>query len=64
MLQFALEALLVPAEAPPTPADVARLLPPTVKLLRTLKFCEDAEEEEPRTQASWGGQRPGVGKRL
>ena len=49
MLQFALEPLVVPGEQPTSPAEVARLLPAAIKLLRTLKFCEDATTE-PRTQ--------------
>lgn len=40
---------MVPAEAPSPSADLSRLLPAPLKLLRTLKFCEDASEE-PRTQ--------------
>lgn len=41
--------------AAPTPADVARLVPPSLKLLRTLKFCDDASPE-PRTEVGgWGG---------
>lgn len=47
--QFALEALVVPADHPTAPSEVARLLPAPIKLLRTLKFCEDATDE-PRTQ--------------
>jgi hypothetical protein len=39
----------VPADHPTAPSEVARLLPAPIKLLRTLKFCEDASEE-PRTQ--------------
>jgi hypothetical protein len=50
--QFALEALTVPAEQPTSPAEVARLLPPAIKLLRTLKFCDDACSE-PRTEVGW-----------
>lgn len=47
--QFALEALVVPADHPTSPSELARLLPAPLKLLRTLKFCEDATDE-PRTQ--------------
>lgn len=47
--QFALEALAVPAEQPTSAGEVARGLPPALKLLRTLKFCEDTSVE-PRTQ--------------
>ncbi|KAL4458690.1 hypothetical protein ABPG75_013555 [Micractinium tetrahymenae] len=49
MLQFALEALVVPSDNPTTPSEVARHLPALLKMLRSLKFCEDASGE-PRTQ--------------
>lgn len=44
---------MVPAEQPTSPSEVARLLPPAIKLLRTLKFCDDACSE-PRTEVGVG----------
>ncbi|KAL4859210.1 Sister chromatid cohesion protein PDS5 B-B [Chlorella vulgaris] len=51
MLQFGLEALAVPSDHPTSASSVSRLLPPSLKVLRTLKYCEDACEE-PRTEES------------
>ena len=48
MLQLALEPLLLLAEHG-SPEQPARLLPPVLKLLRTLKHCRDSHAEEPRT---------------
>ena len=42
MLQLVLEALLLPADQAATPEALSRLLPPTMKLLRTLKHCRRA----------------------
>ena len=61
MLQFALEPLAVPGEQPTSPAEVARLLPAAIKLLRTLKFCEDATTE-PRTQVGICSSRAQCGR--
>ncbi|KAL4420139.1 hypothetical protein ABPG77_010355 [Micractinium sp. CCAP 211/92] len=49
MLQFALEALVVPLDSPTAPSEVARHMPALLKMLRSLKFCDDASAE-PRTQ--------------
>lgn len=43
-----------PEGAAGVPAELPRLLPAPLKLLRTLKFCEDASPQ-PRTQASGCG---------
>ncbi len=43
---------MVPSDHPTSPSELARLLPAPLKLLRTLKFCEDASDE-PRTQVGW-----------
>jgi hypothetical protein len=56
--QFALEALVVPAEQPPSASEVARLAAPAARLLRVLKCCEDVSVE-PRTQASARRTLPG-----
>ena len=61
MLQFALEPLVMPGEQPTSPSEVARLLPAAIKLLRTLKFCEDATTE-PRTQVGICSSRAQCGR--
>ncbi|GAB4821978.1 hypothetical protein N2152v2_009024 [Parachlorella kessleri] len=54
MLQFCLEPLIFPAEAPTSPTEIGQAIPPTIKLLRTLKFCEDTSPgEQQRSEAAW-----------
>lgn len=43
-VQFVLEALVIPPEAPSSASEIAQTVPPTLKLLRSIKFCEDACE--------------------
>ena len=46
MWQFVLEPLVFPAEAPTDPAEIAQTIPASLKMLRTLKFCDDACKQQ------------------
>lgn len=57
--QFALEALVVPPDSPTAPSEVARHMPALLKMLRSLKFCDDASAE-PRTRVRSRSQALGT----